>query len=280
MERDIPFFIHKWVHHPSDKGLRFLHCRDFWKIVYVVSGSGELNINGRNHKIEPASVLFIHPNDITNYCVNSPKLILYNACFMPKFFVGEEQYFDHKHQFFSIFSPDFKMSHDLADIFYLHDSGQSLHHLFRSLLAEYRGNNVNRKSLIKAMMIELLIRLQRLGLKHFVDNKRANIVLMVRDYIARNRGNINYPELCKLVGLSQSRLCTVFKAATGHCISFELLEQRLHEAEKLLSTTSIKVSEICFQCGFNDLSYFHRKFKEKFGLTPRQLRLRLWKEYY
>lgn len=278
MEREIPFFIHKWVHHPCDRGLQFLHCRDFWKIVYVVSGTGELKLNTHIYEIKTGSIFFIHPNDITNYYVNSSQLTIYNACFLPEFFGNLLQYFENDHQFFSIFSPEFKMNSDLARIFYLHDSAQSLHRLFRNLLTEYRTNQVNRENLIKAAMIELLIRLQRLGLKSFTGNRHNNTVLMVRDYIANNL-KIDYEELCKQVGLSKSRLCTVFKAATGNCISYEFLEQRLNEAEKLLKTTSINISDICFQCGFNDLSYFYKRFKLRFGITPRQLRLKYTPKY-
>jgi AraC-like DNA-binding protein len=47
-----------------------------------------------------------------------------------------------------------------------------------------------------------------------------------------------------------------------------LLERRLERSASLLQTTAMSVTEIMFECGFEDLSHFSRAFKEKFGLSP------------
>jgi AraC-like DNA-binding protein len=39
-------------------------------------------------------------------------------------------------------------------------------------------------------------------------------------------------------------------------------------AEWLASPGERRISEIAFDCGFNDLSYFNRCFRRRFGLTP------------
>ena len=58
---------------------------------------------------------------------------------------------------------------------------------------------------------------------------------------------------------------------TGIGFSERVLELRLQEACNLLSRAHItnrKVSDIAFSCGFNNLSYFHRAFRRRFGVTP------------
>jgi AraC-like DNA-binding protein len=58
---------------------------------------------------------------------------------------------------------------------------------------------------------------------------------------------------------------------TGIGFSERVLELRLQEACNLLSRahmTNRKVSDIAFSCGFNNLSYFHRAFRRRFGVTP------------
>jgi len=269
MERDFPFFIHKWVHRPTDKSREFLHCRDFWKIVYVVSGSGQLEINDRSCPIEAGSVLFIHPEDETTYRVESPSMTIYNVCFLPGFIAPRLDFLENDHHFFSIFAPGFSMSPELARIFYIQDSAKSLHGLFRSLLTEYRGTEVNRAELIRAMLVELLIRLQRLAVRNFLGDKSTNVVWMVRDYIDRHFSEkIDFEALAKHVGLSRSRLSSVFKTAAGHCISEEILSRRLTEAQRLLAATALPISQICFRCGFNDVSLFYRNFHRRLNTTP------------
>jgi len=269
MDHDFPFVIRRWVHQPSDSGLHFLHCRDFWKIVYVISGTGKLDINGKSYEIEAGSVLFVRPDDETNYRIDSSRLEIYNLCFLPELIASRLDFLKNDYRFFSIFSDDFSMSSELARIFYIQDSAKSLHGLFRSLLAEYRGDAVNREELIRAMMIELLIRLQRLGIRTFLGDKETNVVWMVRNYIDCNfAGKVELNALTKRVGLSRSRLCAVFRKVTGHCISDELSLRRLREAAKLLTTTTLPVAQICFRCGFNDVSLFYRHFHRRFHTTP------------
>lgn len=58
---------------------------------------------------------------------------------------------------------------------------------------------------------------------------------------------------------------------TGNGFSERVLELRLREACGLLGRGDIggrKVSDIAFSCGFNSLSYFHRAFRRRFGMTP------------
>lgn len=58
---------------------------------------------------------------------------------------------------------------------------------------------------------------------------------------------------------------------TGIGFSDRVTELRLQEACELLRRAHItkrKVSDIAFSCGFNNLSYFHRAFRRRFGMTP------------
>jgi AraC-like DNA-binding protein len=54
-----------------------------------------------------------------------------------------------------------------------------------------------------------------------------------------------------------------------------VLEQRLLRAARLLRDPlhrSRKVSDIAHVAGFNDVSYFHRTFRRRFGMTPSDMR--------
>jgi AraC-like DNA-binding protein len=55
----------------------------------------------------------------------------------------------------------------------------------------------------------------------------------------------------------------------GASFTLRLLELRLCKAADLLAQlTERRISDIAFACGFNDLSYFNRCFRRRFGLTP------------
>lgn len=58
--------------------------------------------------------------------------------------------------------------------------------------------------------------------------------------------------------------------AHGETFSHRLLRLRLDAAA--LAKPAMRISEIAFACGFNDLSYFNRSFKKRFGESPRMHR--------
>ena len=54
----------------------------------------------------------------------------------------------------------------------------------------------------------------------------------------------------------------------GASFTTRLNELRLRKAAELLQQAERRISDIAFECGFNDLSYFNRCFRRRFGLTP------------
>jgi len=54
----------------------------------------------------------------------------------------------------------------------------------------------------------------------------------------------------------------------GASFTLRLNELRLRKAADLLARPEGRISDIAFDCGFNDLSYFNRCFRRRFGLTP------------
>jgi transcriptional regulator GlxA family with amidase domain len=62
------------------------------------------------------------------------------------------------------------------------------------------------------------------------------------------------------------------KALTNDSIANYLLQLRLQRAWHLLKTTDLNVSEIAYDVGFKDASYFSRVFKKHFGGSPIEMR--------
>ena len=54
----------------------------------------------------------------------------------------------------------------------------------------------------------------------------------------------------------------------GASFTTRLNELRLRKAAELLQHAQRRISDVAFECGFNDLSYFNRCFRHRFGLTP------------
>jgi AraC-like DNA-binding protein len=74
-------------------------------------------------------------------------------------------------------------------------------------------------------------------------------------------------KLANATGLSERYVNELLYEA-GASFTMRLTELRLRKAAELLACGERRVSDVAFDCGFNDLSYFNRCFRRRFGLTP------------
>jgi transcriptional regulator GlxA family with amidase domain len=79
-------------------------------------------------------------------------------------------------------------------------------------------------------------------------------------------------ELALGVRLSPAHLQRLFKQETGVHISDLLVENRLRNAERLLSTTEMEIKEIAYLVGYQHHSSFVRAFQRRFHQSPKQYR--------
>lgn len=84
--------------------------------------------------------------------------------------------------------------------------------------------------------------------------------------------SINISELAEKYHFNHSYLTRVFKKQKGQSPLKLINELRIHDAEKLLLTTSLSVREISEMLGFADQHYFSRIFKDFTGMTPKEYR--------
>jgi AraC-like DNA-binding protein len=86
--------------------------------------------------------------------------------------------------------------------------------------------------------------------------------------------NLKVAEVAAYVGVSERYLRAVLETE-GETFSSYLLRERLELCARLLSDASQRhrtITEIAFEAGFSNTSYFGQAFKERFGLTPRDYR--------
>ncbi|WP_313153175.1 AraC family transcriptional regulator [Lacrimispora sp.] len=83
---------------------------------------------------------------------------------------------------------------------------------------------------------------------------------------------LSIEEVSYACGMSQSHFMRFFKNTIGMPFTAYLNDYRLTMASRLLLSSEDSVLTIAGDTGFNNLSYFNRIFKEKFGITPREFR--------
>ena len=98
----------------------------------------------------------------------------------------------------------------------------------------------------------------------------------VNEIILDNLANEDFSgqELAKNLCLSRSQLYRRIKAQTNTSTNLYIRLIRLEQAKELLLTTDLNISEIAYRVGFKTAIYFTQIFKESFGESPSEFRLR------
>lgn len=100
-------------------------------------------------------------------------------------------------------------------------------------------------------------------------------------FIHENYQNeIRLEDVADCVGMSEVAFSRFVKKRTGKNFIDVLNDIRLGHVSKMLVDTTHSVSEICFSCGFNNLSNFNRIFRKKKGCTPKEYRENYKKNRY
>lgn len=102
------------------------------------------------------------------------------------------------------------------------------------------------------------------------DSRR---VQKVQDYVTSHyRDEIRLNDLASLAGMTPTAFSRFFKLRTGRSISDYVIDVRLGHATRMLVDSTTSIAEICYECGFNNISNFNRIFKKKKGHSPKVFR--------
>lgn len=89
----------------------------------------------------------------------------------------------------------------------------------------------------------------------------------------RYQNKITVDEVADLCNLTKPAFCRYFKKATGNTFISFLNQYRISQAKRLLLLGK-NISETCYECGFESLSYFNRTFKKVAGENPSDFKKR------
>jgi len=108
------------------------------------------------------------------------------------------------------------------------------------------------------------------------DEMDRQLIKNVEQYVQQNmsRGTINLEEMAQAMGMSMRPFFIKIRDITGKTPAEVVRDMRLKHACLLLKRTNINMSELATNIGFSTGEYFINTFKEKFGLSPSEYRLK------
>ena len=110
--------------------------------------------------------------------------------------------------------------------------------------------------------------------ENLYNNKEQLRLKVVYKFIEENyQSAVSIEEISHLTHLSKAAFCRYFKKMTRLTFTEFLNQYRIEQAKRLLKSDK-NVTETCYECGFESLSYFNRIFKKVVGENPIQFKKR------
>ncbi|HMH22099.1 MAG TPA: AraC family transcriptional regulator [Puia sp.] len=99
-----------------------------------------------------------------------------------------------------------------------------------------------------------------------LESDRLNTIF---EFVMKNfRHSLSVAEVAKMVNLAETSFSRYFSLRTRKTFTSFVNEIRLNHACQLLIENKMSISEICFECGFNNLSNFNRQFRNAYLMNP------------
>ncbi|MCI3926980.1 AraC family transcriptional regulator [Paenibacillus sp. TRM 82003] len=109
--------------------------------------------------------------------------------------------------------------------------------------------------------------------------RSMQIIDRVKSYISEHLdGDLSLNAVSEHVGLSPAYVSKLFKSTTGENFVEYVTNARVAKARELIQTTEENIEQIALKVGYYNPAYFTKKFKETFGMTPSDLRMKLQAE--
>ncbi|WP_462405418.1 AraC family transcriptional regulator [Gracilibacillus sp. Marseille-QA3620] len=255
------------------------HRHNYIEVNYVFSGSLKQKVGEDEIFLKKGELLFLNQHIDHEIKACGKEDIVINFIIEPKFFEF----------IFTYLSNNNLMSNFIIDSLYNHtQKGQYLYYqvsevksiqeLVKKMMYEMTEKSYLSESSMKLymglVMIELIKHSDKLK-NSKIDTYQQSLIAEVLKCIDEQYRTITLYELAESLNQPHYSLSKQIKKATGNTFKELLQEKRLFIAKNLLEGSAMPVAEIAEFIGYDNVSYFYRIFKSKYGYTPKKIREQL-----
>jgi len=233
----------EWRLHP--------HYVKYNEITYVIKGKARYTIDGINYELIPGDILCL-TDGVEKEAVTNPNNLM--QCFS----VSYSSLYPNSNCPHPPFPPvnHIGVRRDLVDLF---------KELTVSWSSQQEGYIMRTRGLLM-LILNYLAEILIYKTDKMTGDYRINKTIR---YIAMHYPDkITVKALAEQVHLDEAYLGHLFKKETGKTVHQHLKQVRVRNAEIMLQSGAYKVHDVAEQCGFSDVFYFYKSFRELRGYPP------------
>lgn len=256
----------RFVHFPE-------HTHDYVEVIYMCQGDTTHIINGNTVTLKKGELLFLTPNAKQEILPCKEEDIAVNFIINPLFFENMLYMIGHEETPLHSFIINALMG-EKGDSGYMHFAVSDvlpIQNLVENLIWTLVNSVPNKRNINQSTMALLLLHLLNNTDKASIEEDDT-LVLAVLRYIENNYKNGSLIALADELHYDFTWLSRTIKEKIGKTYTELVQEKRLAQARYLLKNTKMKIIDIANETGYDNISYFHRLFREQFGTSPKKFR--------
>ncbi len=252
------------------------HRHNYVEVIYMCQGTTTHYIDGNEVVLEPGDLLFLNQNSEQEILPAGKEDIAVNFIVLPEFFnmafsmMGAEE---NALKEFLVGTLCGKNEHTSYLYFHVADV-LPIQNLVENMVWTIFYDMGNKRSCNQITMGLLLLQLLNYMDKMETGSSRFDTELTgnVLNYIEEHYKDGSLSELAELMNYDVHWLSREIKKRTGKNYKELLQAKRMNQAVYLLTSSRLPVSDIIESVGYDNTSYFYRKFKERYGVSPKDYR--------
>lgn len=238
------------------------HRHDYYHIMFIKDGYGEHSIDFKTYPVKPNSIFFVSPGQVHSVTIDE-NADVYVISFNSEFIIlnnSVQKLLDYP----------FFHSMNNAPVIHLEENYSKIRVILEDMFEEYHSPNKGKDNILRALLEVLLVRASRmypqpnedapLHLTFQLRKLEALIDAHYKEYKMLN-------DYAEMMHISPKHLNSLCKKGLNKTVTNLIHERILLEAKRILLFTDNSISEIAFELGFADKSYFMRFFKKHTSLT-------------
>lgn len=256
----VPFIFHDSTF-AENRSSSVYNWHENIEIIYVVSGSGSVLIDGEKIDVSEGDISVINPNRLHGFASQGEKFRYFCLIADRSFFLAN--YFDSNNFLFSARLRDAEISELM----------ESFARCWRTDKKEMPMRTQRLRGIALNILLALCERHATYNTEQRSESHMMSCIKQAIGYIrAEYSGDISLDDISEFVGVSKYYFAREFRRVTGYSFVSYLNIVRCEKAKELLLEGEQSIGEIGRLCGFDNQSYFSRTFYSHTGKTPCEYR--------
>lgn len=253
------------------------HVHSFVEINYMYSGSCQQTINGKTLTLKEGEIILIdcetvHAIGYTNENDIMISLLIHKGYLNNTFLnrLGDDSIISR----FFINAMNQKTNHNSYVMFHSADS-RRLPLFMNELLCEYYSPSLNSAEILNNLFVLVISELVNIfghEMNKKLDTPSQFSIIPVLKYIETNYKNSTLESIASFFNINANYLTTLLKQQTGYSYKELIVRQKMKAAQKLLINTDMPIKEVAHAVGYDNLTFFYKKFKEHYHCLPKEYR--------